>query len=55
VRVTVYDAAGRQCRTALLGPAETLLDLGSLGAGLYLLRLDGGSAAPQQQRLTVMP
>jgi len=54
-QVTVYDAAGRQCRTALLGLAETSFDLSSLGAGLYVLRLNGGPAAPQQQRLTVAP
>jgi photosystem II stability/assembly factor-like uncharacterized protein len=54
-QVAVFDAAGRQCCTTRLGPAETALDLSSLGAGIYLLRLDGGTAAPQQQRLVVTP
>lgn len=54
-QVTVYDAAGRLCRTAPLGSAETTLDLGSLVAGLYLLRYSGPAAAPQQQRLVVAP
>ncbi|QKG51766.1 T9SS type A sorting domain-containing protein [Hymenobacter sp. BRD67] len=53
--VAVYDTTGHQCRTATLGATETALDLSSLGAGLYLLRWEGGSAAPQQQRLVVAP
>lgn len=52
---TVYDAAGRPCRTVLLGPAESTLDLSSLGAGHYLLRLTGGTGTPQQQHLVVTP
>lgn len=54
-QAAVYDAAGRQCRTAALGPAETSLELGSLGAGVFVLRLSGGPAAPRQQRVVVAP
>jgi len=53
--VVVYDAMGRQCRTAALAATETSLDLGSLGAGLYVLRFGGGTAAPQQQPVVVAP
>jgi photosystem II stability/assembly factor-like uncharacterized protein len=54
-QVAVLDAAGRQCRTTKLGLSETTLDLSSLGAGIYLLRLDGGTAPAQHQRLVVAP
>jgi hypothetical protein len=54
-QVVLFDATGRQCYTATLKATETTLDLSSRGAGLYLLRLEGGSVAPQQQRLVVAP
>lgn len=50
-QAVVYDATGRCCRTATLGPAETTLDLSSFAPGLYLLHFGGGTAAPSQQRL----
>jgi photosystem II stability/assembly factor-like uncharacterized protein len=53
-QVAVYDATGRCCRTVSLAPTETTLDLSSLGAGVYMLRLSGTTAATQNQRLVLM-
>lgn len=53
-QVAVYDATGRCCRTVALAPTETTLDLSSLETGLYMLRLSGGTAATQNQRLVLM-
>jgi len=54
-QVQVYDATGRHCCTVALAPAETTLDLSTYGAGLYVVRMTGGTAVPQTQRLTVQP
>lgn len=54
-QVTVYDLAGRQCRTSPLHRTGTTLDLSGLSAGSYLLRLEGRGATPRQQRVTVAP
>lgn len=54
-QATVYDATGRLCCQTTLGAGETTLDLRGLAAGVYALRLTGGPATPQQQRVVVAP
>jgi photosystem II stability/assembly factor-like uncharacterized protein len=49
----VYDTAGRSCFSAPLSAGTRTLDLSTLAPGLYLLRLEGNSVAPQLQRLVI--
>jgi hypothetical protein len=52
--VSLYDALGRQCYTASLGPTEKTIDLEGVKDGVYSLRLSGGTAMAQEQRLVVV-